>query len=381
MKDKSRNCLFGYEVNKTRKGKFFVIKKNGRDFWLIEDVFNKALFLYTYPQLTKKAKLYSYLLRLIWCLRLNHILFEKREILIEEDSPYDCIFKNYNEVAIFCGTPGVNRKYVVVANNDDDQRFYFKVPTSSSSKKLVNNEVITLRELEVIDLSPHIIPSVIELSGNFGFMEVPKKNYIGINRFLTPSILDFYEKLYDSSKEEITFNEFLDSQSSLIERIKNLNDFISFESKELIRQSLQEVEIIKKESKLNLEIYKAHGDFTFWNIFKLSDKHLSVIDWEMSSKKTKYFDLIHLIVTNEIFIRKNKPEAIFDTLSREFCFNSASMPDDFSLYFRLYLLQQSLYYLDKYHRQEEDLHEQIHWQINAWLSLLKIVKYFNEKGN
>lgn len=381
MNNKSYNCLFGYGANKTRKGLFFVIKKNGRDFWLVESVFDTPLFLYTYPQLTNKAKLYSTLLKVIWFFRLNHILFEKREIFIEDGAPYDTISKRYNEVAVFCGTPGVNRKYVVVASNSLNERCYFKIPTSSSSRKLVDNEVRTLIELERVNLSPHIIPSVIEFGGSYGFVEVPKENYIKVNRFLDSATLDFYEKIYTHSKEEITCDEFLDSQSSLIERLKRLSSFISYESEELIRQLLQEVEIIKKESKFNLKIYKAHGDFTFWNIFKLSNDRLSVIDWEMSSYKTKYFDLIHLIVSSEILIRRNNPEDIFDTLVREFKFNGVGIPDDFYLYLKLYVIQQSLYYVDKYHQQEDVLHEQIHWQVNAWLSLLKIVKDADEKSN
>ncbi|MCL1037491.1 hypothetical protein L2750_10060 [Shewanella submarina] len=348
---------------------FFIVKKNGRDFWLIEDKFNSAVFLKSYPQITLKAKLYSILLKTIWYFRLQSIFFEKRAYMVSGDSDYEKICRRYTKVGVFFGTPGVNRKFVVVAQKKDGRTVYFKIPTSDESRDLVKNEVVSLQSIDPADLAPHLTPQVLNIEGANGFTEVSARTARISKKKKFSLLWDFYQKLSSKTIRRRDLNEVINELYDYLGDLKSEFPNNNYKFSDLTTKCKQQIEHLSTMSNYDIEMYKAHGDFTYWNMF-IGRNEISVLDWELSSFKPKYFDLIHLIVSNSILVERKEKKAVYRELSSIFNEYFLVNNKEFQKYFRLYLLYQSTYYLNKYRSQLEPLHVQIFWQIETWAALL-----------
>lgn len=351
---------------------FYVIKKGGIDCWIIECNSKKPTFLKTYPKLTLQSKIFSLVVSAIWKLSLQRYFFKKRKYSICPGSIYRKLSGEFECLGVFLGTPGVNRKLVVVGVDIRGESVYFKIPTSSESEELVRNEIQALAYLCSSSMYPHCLPQVVNINGLHGFTEVEVSASMIDNTNSLSRIIDFYCKLSDKTLTNSDIKSEVHRSEVLLDNVV----FERFEPSDNCRKLYTAVsESIKSCVDLHdqVEVYKAHGDFTYWNIF-INKTGISVLDWEMYGYKTKYFDIIHILVSHGILVRRSTASDIYSSLKSMFESSEYLVISELNLYLKLYLIQQVSYYLDRYSIQKGDLHDQVYWQIDKWLGILKHVE-------
>lgn len=362
--------IFISHENCACKNKNFIeIEKNGRLFWLIDENIKAPSFLLTYPKITYKAKLYAFIIKAIWFLKLKRVFFTANTYRVDDKSIYSILTSKFNEVSIFTGTPGLNRK-IIVTCRDKDTKLFFKIPTSLDSKKLVKNELYSIIKVTGYDLGKHKIPKIVELNDDlFGISDISNIKLYSKHNDTYEKVSDFYHKLYCAS----SFT--LDTSTLRQQFIKELEANQSLKSNSLVLDALIEKSINYQRKILELfslsipdclTLYFSHGDLTPWNIF-VGESNLAVFDWELAGNRTKYFDLIHFYVSKAILVDRENAESIHKRITgiiRKYFPEENNSNID--LYICFYFLYQSNYYFSKYKKQTDEIHEQVYWQLEAW---------------
>lgn len=342
------------------EAEFYVFTVNGVPRWMISTDECCPVHLKTWSTTTLKAKLTKLFLHVLWYIRLP-LLSKKIVVRIHEGSIYKKIQKNYENIGIFIGTPGLNRKIILYCNNKGSG-WFIKVPCNLNSSELIANEISSFKKLSQHPKTKNLMPNFKLFEGMLVTQDVAGRFMNFTTTLADASFVD--TSLYEMNNKKVCITEL-----GLLKNALDL-DHCKFQRPELAA--------LIKTVKLYLTrliiqnrtvcVYDAHGDLTKWNLFKYRDKSIKVIDWEMYGEKTKYFDLIHYAISDEILINRTPIESMLNILWDKL--NHYIQFADFEFYVGLYLVQQSLYYAVKYEDQES-LHAQAFWQITAWDYLIR----------
>lgn len=356
----------GYKTTNNSQSKkievFVISNPDGSPRWIIPTSCKSPLFLKFYNVNNYKSLLISNFFSFTYKLGLKKFLLKKQSFQLEktENAIFDLSLSNW---ALFTGTPGPNNKIVVYEELPNETLFH-KIATTETSKKIINQEKEVLQRLEKTKTNYCFFPKVVHSGDNFVSLE-------------------------DISKEGSRFSELDDLLLNSIQEISSIeNNWISFDDfqeKLNLKNSLKQIQsdfripfgIQKKLNWLlsyfddeNIETNYSHGDFTPWNIFK-SNKKAGVYDWELAtSDHPMGFDAFHFIFQQNILIKRSSwlslREEIYDRI-QEKNIQKWSKNNEISInkYLSLYLLTNTIHYLEIYSRQEK-WHEQIHWLIDTW---------------
>ena len=335
--------------------------------WVVPATARKAYFLKFYNTSSLKAKLMALCFKLVFLLRLQHVILKSKLVVIKPNSQLNQIIDLWGNKAwaIFTGTPGPNNKKILYYIRGR-RSFFVKFSSNFNSVRLIQNESKTIQLL-----TKHNICT-------FEFPDVYKNN--GTSLTLT----DISENSARST--ELSRHHFLALQEiSLIKPTKiqpfNFDELVkSFERKlgQLSEQGDERVSqaLYKKLRMLlanlkeqNLATGLIHGDFTPWNTY-YKNGQLGIYDWELSSFNVQGYDFFHFVIQKGILLERKTWKQIYAELryyaSKPFfssCFPEVAK--SFNEYLAAYLLFNTIENLSLFQKQEK-WHIQVNWLLSTW---------------
>lgn len=351
----------------------YIENQDGSIRWIWPDRNTQPLFLNFYNILKWKALLFSFVVRMIFFLKLNYWFFKKIKLTISKDvtnSKFDISNTNW---ALFTGTIGPNQKYIVYHNDHNTNGVFIKIPISELSETLINHEKQTLLQLSNYQISNFAFPKIIENNQPSLILSYPEK-YNQRSQTITDQHIKIFEALEAKSVEVHSFEDF-SRDHQLMSRLNVLRNN---------RNSIPSG-ILKKLQKLHTSLvgssvttHFAHMDFTPWNMYADNQGKLYIYDWELSSTHSpKGFDFFHFIIQKGILSERKNWIQIKEEIEK---YSSVSYfkHENTKQMLSLYLLMNCLYYLEIYNVQEK-WHVQINWLLEVWNDAISDMLSLQEK--
>jgi len=350
--------LFTQQQDDSKKIKFAYILNPDRSIrWFWNANSKKPVFLKFYNAATPKAKLYKFLIHLIFALRLNKVFFKSKVIYYrKEENP---LFDMESDWAIFTGTIGPNNKALLYAN-----RSFYKIAKTDSAKNLIAAEHKILSK--VISESKLEVPKALMLNENIIQLSDISNDGIRENSF-TQVHAGAVMAISAHHTRQTKISEW-----SYFQKLKT--QFSEIEDERIPTNIIRKIKaiLIHIDERENISLAFSHGDFTSWNCYVKNDK-LAVYDWELSSaEKPKAFDFFHFIIQNGILIQKKSWKEIFAEIEEKNKMTFQFSEEELLKYLKFYLLTNTLSYLKIYSVQEE-WHLQIHWLLKTWNEALNTI--------
>jgi thymidylate kinase len=337
---------------------YFIKNPDGSPRWMWNAENPKPDFLRFYAVSSLRSLLFSFAVKVIFFLKLQHLIFRKNSIKASQDNQH--VLKTFTDghFSLFTGTPGPNRKLVLFANDQ-----FIKIGLDETSIELLNNENTNLRNL---------VRGV--------FFDIPDCRQIS----------DGIIALSDLGKNGKRTTEFTKIHAAALSELYHQEPSVSliFAGSEIYQTSIQQLESISMTSgnqipdylkeKLLLLTSKiaqkrlafnwTHRDFTPWNCFESIEK-IKIYDFELAHPQLPFgFDAFHFVLQQGILVdhlswQELKPllNVAFNELKEAAGIGNESFED----HLQAYLLINTSYHIDLYSRQEQ-WHEQIHWLLNTW---------------
>ncbi|MEY3420176.1 MAG: hypothetical protein RIR48_456 [Bacteroidota bacterium] len=323
--------------------------------WIWPTASKTPVFLKFYHIGGLKASLFAAIIKLIFALRLQQLIFKQEKVQIKQTSILDS--QNW---ALFTGTPGQNQKYVLYQHNSAEAEGSFtKIALTSESERLINHETSVNEVLRKQKNISFDFPTILRSDkSTVSFLEKPSYNK-RVNKWSNQHTI-FLHSLSKISSKEQSFSDF-DQIHQLSKRIKSLKD----SRKKLPSGILKKLNYLHQSlCGKTITTHFAHGDFTPWNMYSDSKGALYVYDWELSAAGyPKGFDFFHYIIQNSILVQKKKWKDIKSEMIQTSSFFESN--HEFQKYLSLYLLVNVLNYLEIYEKQSV-WHTQIHWLLETW---------------
>ncbi len=343
--------------------------------WFIPDSSNYPSFLNLYNGSGLKAALFSVASRVAFYLGLKRWICRGGFSLYAKKENH---FKQYfasEELAVFTGTIGENRKAVAALCKKGKATHFVKIPISKNARKLIDTEKKHLDEVNKFDLATLHVPSAEMINTGLKLTNIcPKETLAAVN--ITDVHLNGLKHLYSNSAEVKVFENvpcFMKIQKRL-ENIKKLKrEKIGSVAERKVERLSYNLKVLFNsfERKELVGVAYAHGDFTPWNMF-VSSNGIYVYDWELAMPEQLFlYDAFHFIFQSSILIlhqpykqisykvnNLKKNPIVVDILER---YNQ-----DFDACYQWYLVNNCSYYLEIYMRQAV-LHKQADWLIDAWI--------------
>lgn len=348
---------------------FRVFPRTGRERWILDTAQRIPWHLKTWPRANLRAKL---IYTTAWaCGKFGiHLPSRLERYSVAPGSLYAQLEENFDQLGIFLGTPGPNRKFVVYAGREG-QSFFIKIPLNQVSAALVARETAALVELSTVpDLAP-LVPRVQHIAGHLALenMEGAGTRYAALD---LQELLRIHELLFRRSARARPLSVLRQDW----EGEKPVGDVISHtpESGAALaaarRAANKALDALPQD--LAVPCYKAHGDFTRWNVLRARDGKARIVDWELYGVKPKWFDVVHYIVSHDLLVSRAPTDKVIMRLAKMFKAIGASAPErEWWQHVTLYFAYQCLYYVAVYERQV-DLNDypQATWQLEAWSDIL-----------
>ncbi|MBK8565423.1 MAG: phosphotransferase [Saprospiraceae bacterium] len=298
-------------------------------------------------------------------------------VFFKDEKPLDGMLGLFNSenLAIFTGTRGENRKAVFLLENEKGNHWFCKLPLTEAAQALVANEQKTLTEIADLKLQKMVVPMAKPFGSGLMVSDVKPAKAKSSNELL-PLHFEALAELSDLSLELQPLADYY----FLREIRQHLNELIEqpihpdfdFETVQRVIANLQGLSG-KLDANRLVPTTLAHGDFTPWNMY-LSHEKLHVFDWELSERLPMLYDAFHFVFQTGVLVKKLPATAIHEAVFSmknhpKFTPLLEQQPTSFDFLYQLYLLRNISYYLLKYLRQDA-LHMQAHWQLAAWDSAL-----------
>ena len=304
-------------------------------------------------------------------------IFHKDEHFISSSFPDIA----YDEMAVFTGTIGENRKAIISLSQKGLGSQFIKIPLTEAALALVNNEKKQLSLLSKFDYTATVIPEVKQKSDQIMVSNISpdqKNKNQSWSEIHWNSLEEFYQHSYKLKPLKTTpFWDTIMDGMAFLNRPFTIKNGLSEKQIQLLKTKVTEIfKAIDPSSLVPIGI--GHGDFTPWNMYVGKDK-LHVYDWEMSqSDFPLLFDFFHYFFQKGILINKDEYSTIWNDLQKQL--ESKKVQEivenysiDQSKHFQLYLLYMVCYYLPKYIAQPT-LHDQVHWLLSTWLEAAQIIE-------
>jgi thymidylate kinase len=329
---------------------------DGTPRWIWNANSKNPMFLKFYNVSSKKAFVFASLIKLIFALRLQKLVFKKTSYYfsILNNPVFDC----NSDWALFTGTIGPNMKAVLYANNS-----FCKIAITPNAIQLIRTEQEVLEKINPI-VSSIEIPKATMISHDIIRLNDVSQNGERIKK-ITPNHLAALLEIHTVEKQIIKVGDW-----DLFNSLKN--DFRSISDPRIPKNLMRKINTVLDtipESEL-IELSFSHGDFTPWNIYQKKDK-LAVYDWELARfDRPKAFDYFHFIIQNGILVNRESWEKIYADIKNIENNSFASMLFSYDLealnnYLKYYLLINCMQYLILYSEQK-NWHMQIDWLFQVW---------------
>ncbi len=365
------NLGFNYSMDQTfEKGTqihlLYINNPDGSVRWVWPAQLQKPLFLKFYSISSLKSKLISAIIKLIFLLRIQSLVFKNVCISLQAKnslSPVILIKKNW---ALFTGTAGPNRKALLYMEKPGNNTF-IKIALNERSKALLRNEEKALDILSWANIKSFAFPELLSASKNTlqlsdlskGGVRHPKFSDLHLQAL---SELSEFFSLSLPIRELIAWKE---TKSNLKKLLTQNNSKIP---KGLLRKLSMLIDTI--DDATSIENTFCHGDFTPWNMYE-EDGKLNIYDWELHQLlMPKGFDAFHFIIQQGILVERQpwtiieaeiKEKINPDTLAKLAVKNDHNV----ELYLKLYLIFNTVYNLNLF-TQQDSWHPQIQWLLKTW---------------
>ena len=358
----------GYALNSNAVSKELLVQyidnPDGSIRWIWPANSKRPLFLKFYYIQGVKARLFAWVIQLIFALKLQRLVFKRSKVITN-----DHLISSEHQWALFTGTVGPNQKYILYQNNATGKQGSFtKIPITPQSRMLINNEVNCLQCLENAGHLSFNLPSILNSDTDLvTFREnerFTKRNskwtlwhsnmmhsLTKIN-LLETSYIDFDNRHQISCRIQALQNSGLKLPSGIVKKLDYLHQSLSGSS---------------------FLTHLAHGDFTPWNTLSNQSNLLYVYDWELSNSNYPLgFDFFHFIIQKGV-LTQHKP---WNEIRSEISYHQSDIFKDhcYEKYLALYLLVNVLKYLEIYNSQRS-WHTQVHWLLKTWnMALSDVLK-------
>ncbi len=338
----------------------YIKNPDGSIRWIWNASNRKPLFLKFYNAGTKKARLFTYLIKVVFALRLQNLIFSKNRFYYDREiiTLFDC----NEEWALFTGTVGPNNKAILYTNNS-----FFKIATTPNAKELIKkeNKILTNNAFSSFSVpkSKQISDDIIQLS------DIAKKGVrtsrIGKGHLKALTEMSFPNdqivklgswKLFNELKKD--FREINDERipKNMMRKINMLLD--GLDADEAVGVSL------------------SHGDFTSWNMYGSNDE-IALYDWELAAfDRPKGFDYFHFLIQQGVMVDRKCWKEIYEDIKNQCAGDFCTTVFEYDLdivkkYLKYYLLINCMNYLKVYAAQPK-WHVQISWLIEVWNNALNM---------
>ncbi len=358
--------------------------------WIYPSKNKKASFLNLYNSSGWKAKMYKFALKKAFQFKLQGLLNSgqftvwHRHQLPVENWISDYQFDDYS---IFTGTVGENRKAIIECSQKGKSSHFVKLPLGHKAEDIVDTEYEILQRVGNLSLKKIALPSATRIAAGVIQSNVrpnTSSNIVNIERRHLDALYELYNRTVKQKPlEKIQAWQLVQTnlkQLDLIFESKNEISKSRLASFKLLLQQLNQ----RFDANQTLTVGMAHGDFTPWNMYVGADK-IHVYDWELAEAEMPLlFDAFHFIFQSNILvqqanftriqdkIRALSKEPIVQAMQKEFEIN-------FEQVYQFYLLYTISYYVPLY-LQQEDLHLQAHWLMDAWEASLQSVLQTGERA-
>lgn len=359
--------LFGSPQANEGKGCLFrVFPKTGRERWLLDTSQRRPWYLKTWPRANLRAKV---IYRTAWTLGVLGIHLPSRieRYDVVPGSLYSQLQDKFEDLGIFLGTPGPNRKFVLYASRGEES-YFIKVPLNTVSAALVARESAALEVLAADpDLGP-LVPHARKIAGHLALENIESKG-ARYNQLDLKELVRLHDLMFRRSETRRTLSSLrADWQADVpsgevIEHPKDTQRAL----KAAHNTANQALDAIPQD--LELPCYMAHGDFTRWNVLRAPDGTARIIDWELYGVKPQWFDVLHYIVSYDLLVSSADISHVIKRLSEVGLEIAPKAEEVWWRQVTLYFAYQCLYYGAVYTRQP-DLHQQAIWQMEMWTGIL-----------
>ncbi len=362
---KSKKQIDGY----TRKVFNYINNKDGTIRWIYPEKLKKPLFLNFYAKTNLRSRIIAFYYILMFLLRLKSLARSGSFTIYRQISNSN--IKHYlmdnNNLSIFTGTIGPNRKALMIAKHSHcSDLFYVKIPLTERAynnikhesrflNKYNHNSKVHVPVVKYWNDPPYLFISNVKPNRATQSMKLNKAH---VNFIIQHARAGTSVAIKHSKELKEAYRLFLTTDFSKIPDSQNLHD--------KIKQVFNNTLIMQKKIIITL----AHGDFTPWNCYTKKDE-IFLFDWEMAKTSAPVlFDLFHFIVQKGIMVERKSFKQIkkdimesFDIPAISWFINNKKLnPIE---YFKYYLLINASYYLNLYSIQKTH-HEQVRWQIDFW---------------
>ena len=352
------------EISSQTVSGLYIASSDGTPRWIWPAASNRPAFLALYQAITPRQRLFVEVIRLVFFLRLQRLVFSSIDLEPEH-------YPTGTGWAVFTGTPGPNRKRIMV---QPDGTITKKAASAKAARNL-QNEAGFLERLQTArhhfsfatpalkgSLESGLSMEVLGHQGTWG-------HFNGKHAAALGELLRF-------SPTEGAVGEWREWENirTKINALRNVkHPAIPFGMVKCLLQ-LVALEDMQPTIKYGL----AHGDFTPWNTLRLTDNRLGIIDWEMARLAMPAgFDFFHFHLQKGVLVERKSWQEIYTDIRtelspvvREQLFGKAGISVD--RYLRLYLIYHISYYLSLY-QQQANWHQQIYWQLDVWADALAVV--------
>jgi len=344
--------------------------------WIYPRGLGRPLFLSTYNSPTRKAKLYAFLIRLCFSLKLSWLI-RSGSIAIRHQAeakfPGIPIQVDQASYAIFTGTVGPNRKAIAVVSEGEAAGQFIKIPLGKYAVNQLLHEAAAIKEVAQLSLTHWKVPQVYQVTHRSSIMESLATKERRSPSKLMPVHLIAVRELTEATLtvNQANKQQFLDQ---IDQRLKRLEKGATLPGLDWLRQS---VASLKEElNKVDIPFAYAHGDFTPWNMYT-HYSGINVYDWEMAGMRPVGYDVFHFVFQSEVLVEKHgfaEIQQVLDDLSKQpeiqkWC---ADHNFDFALALKCYLMEAVTTYLLQFQEQGV-MHIQATWLMQTWAAALQAI--------
>ncbi|MFT5385384.1 MAG: thymidylate kinase [Saprospiraceae bacterium] len=358
----------------------YINNPDGSVRWIWPSQLQKPLFLKFFSNSSIRSKIIVFLIEMIFLFRIQNLIFKRIKVSLkpkDDLSPVNLFNKNW---ALFTGTAGPNRKAIIYKESGINKSFV-KIALNTRSNLLLKNEESALVRLSKMEIKSFVFPQLLGVDKNTLELSDISKGGKRSNDFSELHLHAIREmNNYSSLSIPLSVLPFWKQAKSILENLLAEKD--SRIPNGLLRKLFQVLKSVD-DTKV-IETGYSHGDFTPWNMYKKNGK-LHIYDWELHQLLMPLgFDAFHFIIQKGILIEKKSWTKIEAEINQKFDTKtlknlSEKSDPDVELYLKLYLILNTIYYLDIFSQQDK-WHEQIHWLLKTWNEAISKLLVNTEKN-
>jgi thymidylate kinase len=339
--------------------------------WVWPDGQREPLFLAFYSATTLRARVFVWLVQLVFMLRVQRLFFRLVPVGFGPLDPTDSLTAGA-PFALFMGTPGPYRKAVCCFREAAGQLLFAKLPLTAEAARKVRAETATLLLLALRPATCFTMPRVVTATADrlvqtsVGGPEARRAAQFG------PAHAAFLRDMQRFSQTQpLQQTAFWQTTERQVWQLWMLRDQPGTRLPYGLLAKLQRLALTVEPTQPITTAF-AHGDFTPWNCW-LTPTGLAIYDLEFALPAAPLLhDLFHFQLQQGILVNRWSAERIRTEALRVAGQYFPEIPvATVERAFRLYLLHQISTFALVYHAQPQ-WHAQVWWLLQSWNDLLTL---------